>query len=90
MKKLTQKEIILAYLKDLNDWQEEYKIRAIHTPFGWIGARGDRNVRELIEDGLVDHDMRGKYRIVKHKETTAELPPKRKVILLDNRAVELI
>lgn len=68
MKEKTQKQIILEYLKDLNDWQFEYKIRAINTPFGWIGARGDRNVRQLIKDGKIDHDMKGKYRIVKHKE----------------------
>jgi hypothetical protein len=71
---MKQKEIILSYLKDLNDWTEEYKIRSLHTPFGFIGARGDRNVRELIAENKVDHAMSGKYRIVKHKEVVSEKP----------------
>lgn len=83
MEKTSQKQIILSYLKDLSDWQEEYKIRAIDTPFGWIGARGDRDVRELIAEGKVDHDWRGKYRIVKHKEAEAKIPIQRKVIVVE-------
>lgn len=84
--KKTQKEIILDYLKDLNDWQFEYKIRAIHTPFGWIGARGDRNVRELIAEGKLDHEMKGKYRVVKHKQVIIGKPlqPKPQIIIKEN------
>ena len=74
----TQKQIILEYLKDLNDWQLEFKIRSLNTPFGFIGARGDRTVRDMMEAGELDKDWRGKYRIVKHKEVIIgkPLPPK--------------
>lgn len=37
---MKQKEIIIKYLRELSDWQFEYKIRALQTQFGWIGARG--------------------------------------------------
>lgn len=88
MKKKTQKQIILDYLKDLNDWQFEYKIRSVHTPFGFIGARGDRDVRDLIKADKVDHDMRGKYRVVKHKGLLIEKPLslKPKIIIRDGVA----
>ena len=94
MKHKTQKEIILAYLKDLNDWQFEYAIRAINTKFGWIGARGDRNVRELIEEEKLDHDMKGKYRIVKHKEVEAHKPlplkPKIEIRMFEGRPLAVL
>lgn len=64
---MNQKKIILSYLESLGDWVEEYKIRAIDTPFGWIGARGDRDVRQLIHDGLVEKGWKDQYRIVRFK-----------------------
>ena len=65
---MSQEKIILLYLKNLGEWKLEYEIRCMRTPEGyWIGARGDRTVRDLITKELVDIDMRGKYRIVKHK-----------------------
>lgn len=63
---MSQKNIILHYLKEFGDWQYEYKIRAIDTPWGWIVARGDRNVRELIASGRIEADYKGKYRIVRY------------------------
>ena len=69
---MTQKDIIIKYLKSLGTWVPEYRIRAIETPFGWIGARGDRNVRELIKEGKLLASMDGRYRMVKAKQ---ELPP---------------
>ena len=66
---MNQYTIILNYLKQVGDWIEEYKIRAIHTPDGhWIGARGDRNVRDLIKWGAIDSAYRGKFRIVRYNE----------------------
>lgn len=64
---MTQKQIILEYLKDFSDWQLEYKIRDINTKWGFIGARGDRDVRDLIKSGKIESSMRGKFRIVKAK-----------------------
>ena len=63
----SQPKIILEYLKDLNDWQYEYKIRSLPTRYGFIGARGDRDVRDLIRGKIVDSKMEGKYRMVKYK-----------------------
>ena len=67
IKKKTQFQIILAYLQDLNDWKREYEIRCMNTPYGWIGARGDRDVRQLVKDGKLLANWDGKYRIVKYK-----------------------
>lgn len=58
---MKQKEIIIAYLRELNNWQFEYKIRALQTQFGWIGARGDRDVRELVKSSVLEKRLKGKY-----------------------------
>ncbi len=65
--KLTQKQIILAYLKQHGGWVREYLIRGFQTDFGWIGARGDRDVRELVASKQLLANKDGKYRIVKYK-----------------------
>jgi len=64
---MKQKQIIQKYLESLNTWVEEYKVRCINTPHGFIGARGDRNVREMIQDGEIEASMQGKYRVVRAK-----------------------
>jgi hypothetical protein len=68
------KKVILDYLRDLrtwgDGWEKEYNLRAKQTPFGWIGARGDRDVRDLIKDGYLESSKEGKYRIVRYS------PPK--------------
>ena len=71
---MTDKEIILKYLEYLNDWEFEYKIHGINTPFGFIGARGDRNVRQLIKDGKLEKKLEGKYRMVRYPRPTTLFP----------------
>ena len=61
---MKQKEIIKNYIQQVG-WIEEYKVRAIQTDWGWIGARGDRDVRDMLKSGTLEGAMRGKYRIVK-------------------------
>lgn len=59
---MTQKEIITEYLKSLNgEWVKEYNLRAVHTPYGWIGSSGDRRCRELAEEGIIERRISGKY-----------------------------
>src|SRR5260221_3004672 len=65
---MTQYALIIKYLEDVRDWVFEYKIHGLPTPYGFIGARGDRNVRQLIKDGKVDSRMEGKYRQVRFKK----------------------
>ena len=67
MEKYSQKEIIKKYLESVGDWVLEYKIRCIETPFGFVGARGDRSVREMFHDGEIDGKIEGKYRWVRAK-----------------------
>lgn len=50
----------------------EGTIRGIDTEWGWIGFRGDRDVRQLVKDGKLDAAMRGKFRVVRAKENTNE------------------
>ena len=63
---MTQYEIIKKYIESTG-WIEEYKVRAINTPWGWIGARGDRNVRDLIKSGVLERKLEGKYCVVRIK-----------------------
>ena len=85
MKKPSQQKIILHYLKYLKDhhvnqgWELEGKIHGIETPFGFIGFRGDRDVRKLIELGLVDPDTTEKgFRKVRINERgEAYITPKK-------------
>ncbi|MEK7111882.1 MAG: hypothetical protein AAB875_01005 [Patescibacteria group bacterium] len=63
---MTQKEIIKNYIEQVG-WIEEYKVRAIQTDWGWIGARGDRDVRDMIKSGTLEKKMNGKYCMVRVK-----------------------
>jgi hypothetical protein len=63
---MTQRDIIINYLSALGTWQYEYKIRAIRTQDGsWIGARGDRDVRDLVARGVLERKLDGKYAMVR-------------------------
>lgn len=86
---MTQKEIIKSYLKSRSpEWIKEGLIRGINTDFGFIGFRGDRDVRQMIKDGEVEAKFEGKYRVVKYKIPE---PPKYQTIkVLGNRTQEEI
>ena len=86
---MTQKQIIQLYLKDLGDWQFEYKIRGIRTAHGFIGARGDRDVRQMISDGELDAGWSGKYRTVRYNSLKAPQESK-SVSELSERELRLI
>lgn len=72
------KKIILKYLKDLRDnspdgaypyggWVLAGKIRSIDTPYGFIGFRGDRDIRDLVKAGCLETGYEGRLRIVRFK-----------------------
>ena len=71
---MNQKQIIKKYLGAENDWVMEGKIRSINTPWGFIGFRGDRNCRQMVADGELEHKMIGKYAYVRVKSQVEYLP----------------
>ena len=77
---MTYKRIILNHLKDLRDfgpdegWIKAGMLRSKETKHGFIGFRGDRDVRDLVKSGLLEADKDGKYRIVRYKYPTPKSP----------------
>jgi hypothetical protein len=59
--KLTQEEIILAVLEDINDWTPSYNIIKVNTKWGWLGTGADREARRLAEQGIIQRKREGKY-----------------------------
>jgi hypothetical protein len=72
---MTDKEIIVLYLRDLDDWMLEGMVRSIDTKYGHIGFRGDRNVRDLVKAGILEKRMRGRFAEVRFKRSRITLPP---------------
>lgn len=58
---MTQNQVILAYLKDVNDWIPAYRLRGLNTSFGFTGHQSDRRARELATKGLIEHRINGKF-----------------------------
>ena len=66
---MKQREIIKLYLNSrYPEWVKEGLIRGRNTDFGFIGFRGDRNVREMISNGEVEAKFEGKYRVVRYRK----------------------
>lgn len=59
--KLSQKQIILRHLREINVWVPSFKLRGIPTKFGFIGHQGDRRCRELAHEGKIQHKLIGAY-----------------------------
>lgn len=54
MKKNGYKYIILQFLQDHPDkWVLGREMRGIQTSYGWIGERGKRDCRDLVEMGYL-------------------------------------
>ncbi len=71
MAKITQREIILRYLRSIPDqWVKAYDLRGKATPFGFSGHQADRRARELAEEGLIEvqHSKYAEYRAMKPKK----------------------
>lgn len=80
---MTQKEIILKYLEHLHlgdregGWVYEYRLRSIHTPFGWLGSQGDRRCRELAQEGKLERKKDGKYAMYRYARKELVMPSAR-------------
>ena len=77
---MTYEQIILKYLEDLRlhdpiggGWAREYAIRCKDTPWGFIGARGDRTVRDMVKAGKLEASFEGKFRIVRYRNPEPKL-----------------
>ena len=65
---MKQKQIIRQYLQSLYpDWIREFEIHRINTEFGFVGPRGERDIREMLADGEIEGELRGKYRWIRAK-----------------------
>ena len=84
---MTYSALILRYLAENPDiWFREGKFHGLETSYGFIGYRGDREVRDLIKKGLVEAKMEGRFREIRHKqETRVVLPPARELHTIQQR-----
>lgn len=64
---MTNTEKIWNYLSIARrgEWVREGIIRGIDTDWGFIGFRGDRDVRQMVKDGRLEASFQGKYRVVR-------------------------
>lgn len=72
---MDNKTKILNYLSisRRGEWVMEGLIRGINTEWGFIGFRGDRDVRDLISQGKLESEKRGKFRVVRARTTANEV-----------------
>ncbi len=92
---MDNKEKILNYLSITRrgEWVREGNIHGIDTEWGWIGYRGERDVRDLIESGQLEKSMDGKFRIVRARTTANEIIdrinaiPPRKIVQEEQKEV---
>ena len=83
---MTLKEIIIAHLKRIGDWEPEYKLRAIETNFGWIGSSGDVRCRELAREGQLERKIEGKYAYYRVKKSSL-IEELRKIKIEDGKPI---
>ena len=60
-KYMTQKQLIIRYLQECNEWKPAYHLRGLATPFGFLGHQADRRARELAVEGKLQHKIEGGY-----------------------------
>ena len=83
MIKLSQKKLIVKYLKNITDingnydWVRAYHLRGKNTEWGFLGHQADRRARELAMAGLIEHRIRDgfaeyRYRLNREPEMTQE------------------
>lgn len=57
--KLTQQQVIVAYLWEVDDWVPTHELVKLERPYGRTGSDGDRRARELA-DNECEEKLRGK------------------------------
>ena len=65
---MTQKQIIFKLLRDKRDWVVSFDLQKVNTDYGWLGTSADRQARQMVEDGVIDRQRRGKYSFFRAKE----------------------
>lgn len=58
---ITQKQIIINYLQERNDWTPSHFLQGVPTRWGFIGSEGKRRARELVVEGKLEHKIEGKF-----------------------------
>jgi hypothetical protein len=61
MKRITQKEMILNFLRSQERWFSSYELRGKPTSWGFLGHQGDRRARELAKEGKIEVRHKGAY-----------------------------
>ena len=79
MKQLTQKEIILFYLRDNfkenpESWIKAYELRGKSTKYGFTGHQADRRAREMAHDGVIEHRIKDGYAEYRYMSLFQEQP----------------
>lgn len=77
---ITQKQIIIRYLQEINDWKPAYQLRGLSTAFGFLGHQADRRARELAAENKIEHKIEGGYAWYRAKKDAYKL---QKVVGLD-------
>ena len=88
---MSYKEKIIKTLEEQGDWLPSFKLINTETPYGWIGASGDRRARELAEKGIIERRLNGKYveyRILPEKPKLPS-PFKQKPQIIDTKQSSL-
>lgn len=65
---MTQKNIILNFLRDKGIWVPSFDLQKVTTIYGWLGTSADRQARQMAEDGLISREQRGKYAYYRSNE----------------------
>jgi len=65
---MTQKNIVLSYLKNKRRWIPSYDLVKIATPYGFLPKNGDRRARELVAAGIVEREIGKNLRNVRNSE----------------------
>ncbi len=68
--KLSQKTIVLNYLKQRGEWVRSLELDGRQTDWGWLGSEASRRCRELHKSDLVEKERRGKYEYYRAKQST--------------------
>lgn len=63
---MTQKNVVLLYLKHNRKWIPSYDLVKISTPYGWLPKNGDRRARELVAAGIIDRELAKNLKNVKN------------------------
>ena len=64
--KMNQQNIIISILRDTyernpDEWTRGFTLQGKPTPYGFLGARGTRNCRDLATEGVIESRIKNKF-----------------------------